>query len=131
MNWGFCCFTTSVTRTFEKIFRREKVNAALIEGDSFHRYSRKEMREVMAYQYAAARREGLAVGILPNIKVSLVVQPEEGRLLLPERGWLDPFEWKLAALRALARPYAAWKKRPVPSAREFRPEIPAEASVGN
>ena len=42
--------TTSVTRTFEKIFRREKVNAALIEGDSFHRYARKEMREVMAAQ---------------------------------------------------------------------------------
>ena len=89
------------------------------------------MREVMAYQYEAARREGLAVGILPNIKVSLVVQPEEGRQLLPERGWLDPYEWKLAALRALARPYAAWKKRPDASAREFRPEIPAEASVGN
>jgi phosphoribulokinase len=24
-------------RTFEQIFRREQVNAALIEGDSFHR----------------------------------------------------------------------------------------------
>jgi phosphoribulokinase len=42
--------TTSVTRTFEKIFRREKVNAALIEGDSFHRYDRKSMREVMGAQ---------------------------------------------------------------------------------
>jgi len=36
--------TTSVTRTFENIFRREKVSAAVIEGDSFHRYDRKEMR---------------------------------------------------------------------------------------
>jgi phosphoribulokinase len=36
--------TTSVTRTFENIFRREKVTAAVIEGDSFHRYDRKEMR---------------------------------------------------------------------------------------
>ena len=27
--------TTSVTRTFENIFRREKVTAAIIEGDSF------------------------------------------------------------------------------------------------
>ena len=35
--------TTSVTRTFENIFRREKVNATIIEGDSFHRYDRKEM----------------------------------------------------------------------------------------
>jgi phosphoribulokinase len=37
--------TTSVTRTFENIFRRENVTAAVIEGDSFHRYDRKEMRE--------------------------------------------------------------------------------------
>ncbi len=36
--------TTSVTRTFENIFRREKVAAAVIEGDSFHRYDRKEMK---------------------------------------------------------------------------------------
>lgn len=36
--------TTSVTRTFENIFRREGVNAAVIEGDSFHRYDRKEMK---------------------------------------------------------------------------------------
>jgi phosphoribulokinase len=36
--------TSSVTRTFEAIFRRENVRAAVIEGDSFHRYDRKEMR---------------------------------------------------------------------------------------
>ena len=36
--------TTSVTRTFENIFRREGVNAAIIEGDSFHRHDRKEMK---------------------------------------------------------------------------------------
>ncbi len=37
--------TTSVTRTFQNIFRRENVTAALIEGDSFHRYDRSEMRQ--------------------------------------------------------------------------------------
>ena len=42
--------TTSVTRTFEKIFRREAVSAAVVEGDSFHRYARAQMREVMAAQ---------------------------------------------------------------------------------
>ena len=42
--------TTSVTRTFEKIFRRESVDAAIIEGDSFHRYDRMEMRRMMAAQ---------------------------------------------------------------------------------
>jgi phosphoribulokinase len=36
--------TTSVTRTFNWIFRREKINAALVEGDSFHRYDRAEMK---------------------------------------------------------------------------------------
>lgn len=42
--------TTSVMRTFEQIFRREKVNAALIEGDSFHRYDRVAMKEKMAVE---------------------------------------------------------------------------------
>jgi phosphoribulokinase len=36
--------TTSVTRTFENIFRRENVNAAVIEGDSFHRFDRNQMK---------------------------------------------------------------------------------------
>ncbi|MBK1615146.1 phosphoribulokinase [Rubrivivax gelatinosus] len=40
--------TTSVTRTFSNIFRREKVKAAVIEGDSFHRYDRTEMRAKLA-----------------------------------------------------------------------------------
>ena len=40
--------TTSVKKTFEHIFRREKVSAAYIEGDAFHRYNRVEMRTKMA-----------------------------------------------------------------------------------
>jgi phosphoribulokinase len=40
--------TTSVMRTFEQIFRREHVNAALVEGDSFHRYDRTEMKAKVA-----------------------------------------------------------------------------------
>ena len=40
--------TTSVTRTFENIFRREKVTAAVIEGDSFHRFDRQEMKKRQA-----------------------------------------------------------------------------------
>jgi len=48
--------TTSVTRTFENIFRREGVNAAVIEGDSFHRYDRKEMRERQAQAEKAGNR---------------------------------------------------------------------------
>ena len=40
--------TTSVTRTFQHIFRREGITPALIEGDSFHRYDRQQMRLAMA-----------------------------------------------------------------------------------
>lgn len=47
--------TTSVTRTFENIFRREGVAAAIIEGDSFHRYDRAEMKAEMAQ----AEKKGL------------------------------------------------------------------------
>jgi len=44
--------TTSVMRTFEQIFRREGVNAAFLEGDSFHRYDRVAMKEKMADELA-------------------------------------------------------------------------------
>lgn len=40
--------TTSVKRIFEQIFRREKVEAAFIEGDAFHRYDRIAMKEKVA-----------------------------------------------------------------------------------
>ena len=40
--------TTSVMRTFEQIFRREGVKAAFVEGDSFHRFDRAEMKQKMA-----------------------------------------------------------------------------------
>jgi phosphoribulokinase len=36
--------TTTVMRSFDHIFRREKLKAAIVEGDSFHRYDRKGMR---------------------------------------------------------------------------------------
>ncbi len=45
--------TSSVTRTFQSIFRREHVVAAMIEGDSFHRFDRIAMRQAMADAEAA------------------------------------------------------------------------------
>ena len=39
--------TTTVKTTFEWIFRREKIDAAVVEGDAFHRYDRMEMRAKM------------------------------------------------------------------------------------
>jgi phosphoribulokinase len=40
--------TTTVKRAFEHIFFRDGINAAVIEGDSFHRYDRAEMKVEMA-----------------------------------------------------------------------------------
>lgn len=45
--------TTSVKRTFEQIFRREKINPVYIEGDAFHRWNRTEMRDKMKEAAAA------------------------------------------------------------------------------
>ncbi len=40
--------TTTVTTTFQQIFRREGVKAAIVYGDAFHRYDREDMRAKMA-----------------------------------------------------------------------------------
>jgi phosphoribulokinase len=48
--------TTSVTRTFDNIFRRENVRAAVVEGDSFHRFDRKEMKMRLAEAEKAGNR---------------------------------------------------------------------------
>ncbi len=39
--------TTSVSKIFGQIFRREGVKAAFVEGDAFHRYDRTEMKQQM------------------------------------------------------------------------------------
>jgi len=39
--------TTTVTMTFQQIFRREGVKAAIVYGDAFHRYDRDAMRAKM------------------------------------------------------------------------------------
>jgi len=45
--------TTSVKRIFEQIFRREKIEAAFIEGDAFHRYDRAAMKEKVSEEEKA------------------------------------------------------------------------------
>ncbi len=45
--------TTTVRHTFQQIFRREGVDAAVIEGDAFHRYDRAEMSQQIAMAQAA------------------------------------------------------------------------------
>ena len=59
--------TTSVTRTFENIFRREDVQAAIVEGDSFHRYDRKAMKVAMAEAEAAGNLHFSHFGTAANL----------------------------------------------------------------
>jgi hypothetical protein len=70
-----------------------------------------EMKEVFAHLHQTCRRAGLPVGILP-IEVSLVVQPEETADLVAPNFASDFYALKNGALRQLARPYIAWKRRP-------------------
>jgi phosphoribulokinase len=48
--------TSTVRHTFEQIFRRELVNAAMIEGDAFHRHDRAGMREAITEAERAGNR---------------------------------------------------------------------------
>ncbi len=48
--------TTTVMKSFHHIFRRDGIKAQLVEGDSFHRYDRKAMREKMKQAEAAGNK---------------------------------------------------------------------------
>ena len=63
--------TTSVTRTFTEIFRREKLSAAVIEGDSFHRYNRAEMRTKAAEAEQAGNKHFSHFGAENNLFAEL------------------------------------------------------------
>ena len=63
--------TTSVTRTFENIFRRENVSAAIVEGDSFHRHDRAAMKIAMAEAEASGNRHFSHFGDEANLFAEL------------------------------------------------------------
>jgi phosphoribulokinase len=46
--------TTTVMHTFQQIFRRENIKAAIVEGDAFHRYDREQTK----LKFAEARERG-------------------------------------------------------------------------
>ena len=56
--------TTTVKTAFEHIFRRLDLTASIIEGDSFHRYNRQEMRKVVSE--ASARGENITTLFVNN-----------------------------------------------------------------
>ncbi|HMK14177.1 MAG TPA: phosphoribulokinase [Burkholderiales bacterium] len=48
--------TSLVTQSFQHIFRREEIHAATVEGDSFHRYDREEMKREISKAEKNGRR---------------------------------------------------------------------------
>ena len=63
--------TSTVKQTFERIFRRENVTAAFIEGDAFHRYGRAEMRRAVADAAASGNPHFSHFGPYANLLAEL------------------------------------------------------------
>ncbi len=75
--------TTTVMKSFAHIFRREGIKAQIVEGDSFHRYDRKSMREAMRAAEAAGNRHfshfGPEANLLDELEQLFRTYGESGR----------------------------------------------------
>jgi hypothetical protein len=73
------------------------------------------MRVVFEYVYEACKRNGIPIGVAPNIEVSLICQPDDTRYLARPSlsSWL--YETKLGLLRRAAGPVfrRKMKRRPI------------------
>jgi hypothetical protein len=79
-----------------------------------------DMRRVFEHVYEACRRNGIPIGVAPNVEVSLICQPDDTRYLA-RRGfgsWL--YEAKLAILRRAAEPVFRERMRRRPSPLDAR-----------
>ncbi len=63
--------TSSVTRTLQHIFRRERIVPAIVEGDSFHRYDREEMKIATAKADAEANHHFCHFSLEANLLAEL------------------------------------------------------------
>jgi len=63
--------TSTVMQSFHHIFRREKLNAQIVEGDSFHRYDRLSMRDAMKEQEEKGNRHFSHFGPEANLLAEL------------------------------------------------------------
>jgi phosphoribulokinase len=74
--------TSSVRRTFEQIFRRERVNAAFIDGDAFHRYDRAGMKDAIAAAAADGNNHfshfSIAANLLDDLEATFQAYGETG-----------------------------------------------------
>ena len=91
--------TSTVMQSFQHIFRREKLNAQIVEGDSFHRYDRMSMRKVMKDQEAAGNRNfshfGPEANLLEELEQLFISYGRDGsgkvRKYLHDAGEAEPY----------------------------------------
>ncbi|MFH1857484.1 MAG: hypothetical protein ABH845_01075 [Candidatus Omnitrophota bacterium] len=74
-----------------------------------------DMVTIMRYMYEACMRNRIPIGIVPNIEVSLIVQPDDAQYLATPTMSHRAYRTWLRALKLLARPYFAFKLRPRPA----------------
>jgi phosphoribulokinase len=91
--------TSTVMQSFQHIFRREKLNAQVVEGDSFHRYDRMSMRAAMKEQEDKGNRNfshfGPEANLLAELEELFVTYGRDGsgkvRKYLHDAGEAEPF----------------------------------------
>lgn len=71
-----------------------------------------DMIVVFRHLYEACKKNNIPVDVTPNIEVSLVVQPGDTLYLAPQDWGSYLYRRKVRALKWMARPYFAWKRRP-------------------
>jgi len=79
-----------------------------------------DMRVVFEHVYRCMRKNGIPMGIIPNIEVSLVVNPDDTKFLAPRDWAWRWYDWRLKALKVLAKPIIAKQLRPHPIAADPR-----------
>ncbi len=73
--------TTTVKKAFEHIFHRQKINPVVVEGDSFHRYDRKEMKKKVKLAQKERRNFshfGFEANILKDLENTFKTYGEKG-----------------------------------------------------
>ena len=73
--------TSTVKRAFEHIFLMEKIKAAIVEGDSYHKYNRIDMRAMMKQASAEGRNMshfGLEANVLDKLEALFYEYGETG-----------------------------------------------------
>ncbi len=104
--------TTTVMHTFQQIFRRENINAAIVEGDAFHRYDRAETKLKLAD--ARTRGEYLShfgpeLNLFQDLEALFRTYAETGRGRI--RKYIHSEE-EAAACKQAAGTFTAWEDVP-------------------